>query len=304
LTVDLRDADERSRLVDLIRHADVLVHSFRPGAMGRYGLDHDTISTVNPRLVYAHVTGYGADGPWSKLPGQDLLVQARTGLVWLNGRDGEPPAPFGLSVVDHLAGTLLVQGILACLVRRGITGRGGLVEVSLLEAAMDLQFEVFTSYLNDGGPPTRSAVSAGHPDIGAPYGIYRTSDGWLALAMGPLDLLADLVDLPGDRTRIAVTPFADRDEFKQRLVEVLVRRTTEEWMAVLEPAGYWCAEVRDWPALEESGALDALRLVIDCGDHDRSFKTTRCPVRIDGEPLPGSGPGPKLGAHAPLPTHR
>jgi crotonobetainyl-CoA:carnitine CoA-transferase CaiB-like acyl-CoA transferase len=288
-------------LLDLVRRADVLVHSFRPGALARYGLDHAALAEINPRLVYAHVTGYGDEGPWRLLPGQDLLVQARTGLAWLNGTGDDPPEPLGLSVVDQLAGAYLAQGVLACLVRRGVTGRGGLVEVSLLEAAMDLQFEVFTTYLAGGGTPHRSALSAAHPYIGAPYGIYETSDGWLALAMGSLQQLGALVGIPDLADAGGGTEFGDRDVTKRRLAEVLRTRGTSDWLGILEPAGYWCAEVRDWPALEESGALAALQLVMECGTDARRFRTTRCPVRIDGDPLTATAGAPRLGEHLPLP---
>ncbi|WP_460520842.1 CaiB/BaiF CoA transferase family protein [Flindersiella endophytica] len=290
VTANLGDPDDRERVLSLVREADVLIHSFRPGALERFGLDFAALSAVNPRLVYAQVTGYG-DSAWRDRPGQDLLVQARSGLVWLNGRADGPPEPFGLSVVDQTAGAYLVQGVLACLVRRGVTGRGGLVEVSLFEAAMDLQFEVFTAYLNGGGLPRRSAESAGHPYLGAPYGIYRTADGWIALAMGSLEQLGGLLGLPdldGDWDR--------RDETKRRLASALVSRTTAEVLSVLEPAGYWCAEVRDWPALEASGVLDSLDLVVECGtDGSKRFRTLRCPVRIDGHALARTELGPPLG---------
>ncbi len=293
-----------------MRAADVLVHSFRPGALARHGLDYAGASQLNPGLVYAHVSGYGNDGPWHRLPGQDLLVQARTGLTWLNGTADDPPEPLGLSVVDQLAGAHLVQGVLACLVRRGVTGRGGLVEVSLLEAAMDLQFEVFTAYLNGGGTPRRSALSAAHPYVDAPYGIYPTTDGWLALAMGSLSQLGDLLGVPdlappgktAEREDGAQASMAHRDDVKRRLTGVLRTRSTADWLGVLEPAGYWCAEVRDWPSLEASGALDGLGLVVTCGSTDgRTFRTTRCPVRIDGEELGASAAGPRLDEHRPLP---
>jgi CoA:oxalate CoA-transferase len=308
MTANLGDDGDRARLVRLVEAADVLVHSFRPGALARYGLDYDAVARINPRLVYAQVSGYGDEGPWRSEPGQDLLVQARTGLVWLNGRAAGPPEPLGLSVVDQLAGAYLAQGVLACLVRRGVTGRGGLVEVSLLEAALDLQFEVFTAYLNGAGTPRRSGVSAAHPYIGAPYGLYQTADGWLALAMGSLPTLADLLGVP-DLLAAGQTTLAGRDEVKQRVAEVVRTRSTADWLAVLQPAGYWCAEVRDWPGLEESGVLSALDLVVTCGpapgeaprsDH-ASFRTTRCPVRIDGQALGSTRPGPRLGRHDRLP---
>lgn len=153
IVVDLGDAADRSRLTGLVRRADVLIHSFRPGALDRFGFDYESLRAVNPRFVYAHVSGYGPSGPWASEPGQDLLVQARTGMAWLGGRADDAPTPLPLSVVDQVTGAYLVQGVLACLVRRGITNAGGLVEVSLFEAAMDLQIEAFTAYLNGGGLP-------------------------------------------------------------------------------------------------------------------------------------------------------
>ncbi len=150
---------------------------------------------LNPRLVYGEISGYGDEGPWVKKPGQDLLLQSMTGLVYLNGDADRPPTPFGLAVVDLYAGAHLVQGILACLVRRGITGRGGFVQVSLMESILDFQFEVLTTYLNDGNQlPQRSAVNNAHAYLSAPYGIYKTADGYLALAMGSITVLGELLD--------------------------------------------------------------------------------------------------------------
>lgn len=290
VTANLGSAEDLGRVLSLVREADVLIHSFRPGALSRFGLDFESVAAVNPRLVYAHVTGYG-DSLWRDRPGQDLLVQARSGLVFLNGRAGGPPEPFGLSVVDQTAGAYLVQGVLACLVRRAVTGLGGLVEVSLFEAAMDLQFEVFTAYLNGGGLPQRSGESAGHPYLGAPYGIYRTLDGFVALAMGSLAQLGELLGVSG-----LSEAWSQRDETKRRLAAVLESRTTADVLAVLEPAGYWCAEVRDWPALEASGVLESLDLVVECGtEESKRFRTLRCPVRIDGQALARTELGPLLG---------
>lgn len=281
LPVDLAEPADRARLEELLGRADVLIHSFRPGGLDKYGLDYASVTERHPRLVYGQVTGYGPGGPWATEPGQDLLVQARSGMTWLSGAADGPPTPFGLSVVDQVAGANLVQGVLACLVRRGVSGRGGLVEVSLLEAAMDLQLEAFTCYLNGAPPPTRSSAAPAHPYLGAPYGIYRTADGWLALAIGSIPTLGQLLDLdltapPGEWAEV-------RDEIKRRVAARLVTGSTEHWLGRLGPAGYWCAEVRDWAGLERSGALDELGMVIEVPVADgATFRTTRCPIRIDG----------------------
>lgn len=153
--------------------------------IGRLGLDCDSVRALSPRLVHASISGYGEEGPWVTRPGQDLPAQARSGVMWRNGDAGQGPVPFGLAIGDMLAGVAASQGNLAALVRRGITGQGAHVETSLLEALIDLQFEVLTTHLNDGRrPPTRSAVRSAHAHLAAPYGVYPASDGYLAIAMG------------------------------------------------------------------------------------------------------------------------
>src|SRR5690606_18715653 len=160
----------------LIARADILIQSFRPGVMERLGLGPEACAGLNPRLVYGVITGYGRTGPWADRPGQDLLAQSLSGLVWLNGNADDPPLPFVLAVAGLPLSAHVVQGILAALVRRGVTGRGGLVEVSLLESVLDLQFEVTTTFLNDRGrEPRRSRHNNAHAYLGAPYGIYATA---------------------------------------------------------------------------------------------------------------------------------
>lgn len=192
---DLKNSHDAANVVALIKQADVVIQNFRPGVIERLGLDYASVRAINPRIVYGSITGYGSHGPWRDKPGQDLLVQSLSGLAWLNGNADQPPTPFGLAVADLMTGAHLVQGILACLVRRGITGNGGHVEVSLLESVLDLQFEVLTTHLNDGGQlPQRSTINNAHAYLGAPYGIYATQDGYLALAMGSILTLADLLE--------------------------------------------------------------------------------------------------------------
>lgn len=122
---DLKNPDDLARIRQLIGQADVLIENFRPGVMKKLGLDWDAVREINPRLVYGTVTGYGPTGPWVGKPGQDLLAQSMSGLAWLSGDEAHGPVPMGLAVADLTASAHLVQGVLACLVRRGITGAGG-----------------------------------------------------------------------------------------------------------------------------------------------------------------------------------
>ena len=157
---NLKDAKDIELVKKLIEKADIITQNFRPGVIERIGLDYKNVKKINPKIVYGTISGYGSDGPWSSLPGQDLLAQSRTGLVWLNGNGGEAPTPMGLAVADMLAGHTLVEGILAAVIKRFRTDNGSHVETSLVEALLDFQFEVLTTYFNDGNrKPQRSSYN-------------------------------------------------------------------------------------------------------------------------------------------------
>jgi CoA:oxalate CoA-transferase len=301
---DLKAPDDLARVKRLIECADVMIHNFRPGVMERIGLDAANAMALNPRIVYAAVTGYGEEGPWRDKPGQDLLVQSLSGLAWLTGdarSDGSgPPVPAGVSMIDVITGAHLVQGILAALLRRGVTGRGGRVDVSLLESALDLQFEPFTAFLNgDGTQPTRTAENHASVHGAAPYGIYRTRDGFMAVAMTPMDKLARLISsdpltaLASDSTGW----FRNRDALKQQLQNDLLAQDSAYWLDILEPAGAWCADVLHWPQLTAHPAFSALGMTQTIRSASgATMQTTRCPIRIDGRRLYSDQGAPRLGA--------
>jgi CoA:oxalate CoA-transferase len=296
-SANLKNPDDLERVKALIKKADVMIHNFRPGVIERIGLDYDAVKVLNPKLVYGVVTGYGQEGPWREKPGQDLLVQSLSGLTWLSGDATQGPVPMGLAVADMFAGAHLVQGILACLVRRGISGKGGLVEVSLLESILDYQFEVLTTYLNDGNKlPERTKVNNAHAYLGAPYGLYKTKDGYLALAMGNLLNLGELLNLDLSAYRDSKTWFTKRDEIKAIFRDHLKTQTTGHWLAILEPADYWCAEVFSWDKLFAHEGFSMLQMTQSVElKSGAKLQTLRCPIRIDGEKLFASKGAPKIG---------
>ena len=296
---DLKDPTDRKRVERLVARADVLIQNFRPGIMEKLGLNYEAVRAFNPGLVYAEVTGYGREGPWRDKPGQDLLAQALSGLVWLNGNADQLPTPFGLAAADMFAGAFLVQGILACLVRKGRSGHGGRVEVSLLEAVLDHQFEVLTTHLNDGGrPPQRSGFNNAHAYLAAPYGIYATADGYLALAMGSVTRLGQLLGcsvLAGYSD--PKSWFTQRDEIKRIIAERLKSRCTRQWLEILEPAGVWCSDVLTWPQLFQHDAFKALDFLQEISRGEARLITTRCPIRIDGQVFKSGLGAPRVGEH-------
>ncbi|HEY4061055.1 MAG TPA: CaiB/BaiF CoA-transferase family protein [Puia sp.] len=297
---DLKKKDDLQRVKKLIEQADVVLHNFRPGVMERIGLDYETVRGINPGIVYGEVSGYGNEGPWKDLPGQDLLVQALSGLTWLSNNEHAQPTPMGVSVVDILAGTHLTQGILAALYRRAIDGRSALVQVSMLESILDFQFEVLTCFYNDGRQlPVRSRTNNGNAYIPAPYGIYKTLDGFLSLAMGDIPKLGRLLDCPPLEEFTESSGWFDRrDAIKAILAEHLLSRTTDGWLSVLQPADIWCARVMDYEDLMRQIGYKILNMELKVKtSNGLSVRTTRCPIRIDGEMALSDKGAPLLGEH-------
>lgn len=295
LSANLKDADDLALVKKLIRQADVVVSNFRPGVMQRLGLDFESIQAINPNAIYAEISGYGATGPWADKPGQDLLVQALSGALWMTGADSEGPVPMGVAVADILAGAQLAQGILAAL----LCDETKLVQVSMLESMLDFQFEPLTLFYQDGEELSRGEVNPAHPLVAAPYGLYSTTNGYLALAMGAISTLAELLD--SDPLRVYQDRgewFAKRDEIKQVLADLLATNTTEHWLAILEPADIWCANVLDWQQLLEHDGFKVLDMVqtVVTGQGER-YQTTRCPIRLDGQLITSAQGAPTLGEH-------
>lgn len=292
--VDMKNDAHRTALVDLIRGADVVLQNFRPGVMDRLGFGYDAVKAINPKIVYGSVSGYGTEGPWVDLPGQDLLAQARSGMMWLTGGAEDGPVAVGLPIGDILAGAALAHGVLALLFRRERQGVGGLVETSLMEVLADLQFELLTTWLNDGGRmPRRSAQNPAHAYLAAPYGIYATADGHIAIAMGKLDLLAQITGL--DAETAGLDPFAARDTIKAGLAARLVRKGTDHWMPRFVKADIWAAPVLDWQGFAQSGIFETLDLLHEVARGDMRLRTTRLPMKIDGQRPASPRAAPALG---------
>ena len=288
LAANLKDAKDIDLVKKLIEKADIITQNFRPGVIERIGLDYKNVKKINPKIVYGTISGYGSDGPWSSLPGQDLLAQSRTGLVWLNGNGGEAPTPMGLAVADMLAGHTLVEGILAAVIKRFRTDNGSHVETSLVEALLDFQFEVLTTYFNDGNrKPQRSSYNNAHAYLSAPYGIYKTSNGYIAIAMTPLPQLGELLDLNSIKDLHDQKEwFTKRDEIKKDIGDWIEQQTTEHWLSILEPADIWCAKVLDWETMVKHEGFKILDMVQRIKrDDGLDIETLRCPIKIDGEIL-------------------
>jgi len=297
---DLKDQEDLSAVRKLLQKADVMIHNFRPGVMERLGLDYASVRQINPSIIYGAISGYGEEGPWKDLPGQDLLLQSLSGLTWLSGNQEDPPTPMGVAVVDIVAGTHLAQGLLAAVYHRKKTGQGALVQVNMLESILDFQFEVFTCFLNDGHQlPQRSLINNGNAYVAAPYGIYRCKDGFLALAMCDLPELGKLLEIPALLNNSDKSSwFRNRDEIKEILAHTLLEKTVGDCLGVLEPADIWCARVLNYQEMREEAAYVELQMEMTVrSDTGLEITTTRCPIRVNGERLISPLAAPQLGQH-------
>jgi CoA:oxalate CoA-transferase len=293
---DLKNPEDLLLVKKLIAKADVLTHNFRPGVMEKIGIHYEAAKEINPRLIYAHVTGYGNEGPWKNKPGQDLLIQALSGLTFHSGNADKNPVPFGLAVSDMMCGAHLVQGILAALIRRQKKGIGALVEVSLLESILDFQFELLTTYYASGQLPQRSSVNHGHPLLGAPYGIYKTMDGWLALAMTPIEKLKRALSLKELDAFTEKDLFVQRDDIKRVTADLFRTNKNSYWIEKLINNNLWAMPVMSWDELKSHPAYTSIRPEqIITADDASTWTTTRCPIRINERVLTSDKSAPSIG---------
>lgn len=249
LAINIKDPDGRALVLGLIENADLVYENFRPGVMDRLGLGFDSCREVNPAIVYVSATGYGDDGPYVAHPGQDLLAQALSGMGQMNISPDGRPLPVGMSITDVLGGMYGVVGTLAAIIHQRRTGQGQRVSVDLLSSALAAQAEHLVHYMNsDVGEPYRETSQHAHGYIPPPYGFYRTKDGFIALSSGRQ--IGDICDILGiddlsqdSRFDTFEKRLANRGEFETILEAGLASRTTDEWLALMIPAGVFAQAV-------------------------------------------------------------
>jgi crotonobetainyl-CoA:carnitine CoA-transferase CaiB-like acyl-CoA transferase len=284
LAIDLKHPDGIAVAKRLAATADVVMENFRPGTMAKLGLGYAALKAINPGLIYAVATGFGSEGPYKDRPGQDLLLQALSGLAMRTGRaDGQPTA-VGAVIVDQHAASLYAMGILAALFAKAKTGEGRLVEVNLYQAAIDLQAEPLTAWLN-GAPSPTSRGPAGIASWFSPgaYGLHATADGYLAISMASPMALAAALDSAELRNFSDADSFARREDITRLVAARLWEKSTAEWLPILEAARIWHAPVQDYQDLRADPQLAHLG-VFQTVDGARGAPVTMVmhPARYDG----------------------
>lgn len=299
IVIDLKRNEGLQAALRLADQADVVVENFRPGVMDRLGVGYGVLSRRNPQIIYCASTGYGREGPYRDRPGQDLLVQAMAGIPWLQGAKTDPPIPVGVGIADFTAANVIVWAILAAVVARERSGIGQRVDLSLLDSLLALHSQEFTILLNGLWPSERGPSGTPSPFHGAPYGIYGTSDGWLAIAMTRIDHLTKLVGIPGYEWCQSTSLMDSREALRLQLAERLGTRTTAAWLAIFEPAGIWASRVRvpEEILTDPQVAANGLVVTLDHPDAGR-IQTVGPPVRYSVTRTGVHRPPPRLGEHA------
>jgi len=290
VAVDLKTDEGHEVARRLVEEADVMVQNYRPGVMERLGFDYETVAELNPGIVYVSVSAYGSDGPYAERPGQDLLYQAATGLASYTGRAGEPPTPAGTVVVDEHTATLAALRTMEALYHRLKTGEGQKVEMSLFDAAIDMQVNEITFTVNTDSHLDRGEKTHGHPYLSAPYGIFEAADGYVAIGYSPLPQVADalgLDELHEYDDADQPTLFEERDHVHDVIEAHTSEVPCEELVDTLVEADVQAATVEPPEAVPDHPQAQHNGMIVDV-DHPRggSFETTGIPGRLsetDGE---------------------
>ena len=302
IVLDLSQQQGREVFAHLARSADIVVENFRPGVMARHGLDYDTLSKENPRLIYASVSGHGQTGPWATKGGFDLVAQGLSGLMSVTGHPGEAPAKVGVPITDLGAGLFALVGILAALHYRSHSGRGQHIDTSLVEAGLALSVWEATHYFTTGQVP--GPIGSAHR-LTAPYQAFRCADGYITIGGANDRNFTKIARVLGHPEWLADDRFATNHERVQNQVELAalidaVTRTEPRafWIDQFEQAGVPCGPILDYEDALTTPQAIAREMTLDV-DHPTlgRLRTVGTPIKMSRTPLNPRRRAPLLGEH-------
>ncbi|MCR6660595.1 MAG: CoA transferase [Asticcacaulis sp.] len=299
LAVDLKSPEGKALLLDLVKSADVFLQNYRPGVAARLGVDYETLSAINPKLIYVSMSGYGEDGPYKNYPGQDLLLQSMSGAMMSAGSKDTPPSPAGQYLVDAITAYTAFEGALAALFHRERTGEGQKVEVNMLDAITTIQMQELSVFTVGKRPQTRTVEPHAHSYIRAPYGVFKTKDSYITIAMANLKKLGELIDEPffadlEDQT----DSWTYRDEIYAMTRIKLEERTTQEWLDLFRPVDIWCGPVYGYEDVVNDPQIKHNGTFVEY-DHptEGRVKTPGFPIRFSKTPSTVDRGAPRVGEH-------
>ncbi len=302
IVLDLKRALAQDAFRRLARRADVIVENYRPGVMRRFGLDYDALSSDNPGLIYASISGYGQTGPSASKGGFDLVAQGVSGLMSITGEPGRPPVKAGVPVTDLGAALFAVSGILAALFYRTRTGRGQYIDTSLVEAGVALSVWEATEYFSGNGIP--QPMGSAHR-MSAPYQAVRCADGYITLAAANDRLFARLCDLlnrpewssdpdfAGDTARVR-----NKSKLAAAIESVTLERPRQHWLDLLDANGIPCGPINDYAQVFADPQIAAREMAVEV-DHPTlgRIRTLGSPIKMSATPPVVRRRAPLLGEH-------
>ena len=303
IVLDLKETTDRDVLYALVKTADVLVENARPGVAERLGMGYDTLSGINPRLVYASISGFGQTGPWSQRPGFDLISQAMSGILSATGLPGHEPVKNAIPVGDLGAGLFAVYGILSALIGREKSGVGQYIDASLLEAALGLSVWETTELWGTGKSPQPIGTAN---RMSCPYQAVKASDGYFVIGAANQKLWLTFLDVLGRpelnddprfcSNRIRVT---HREALIETLAPTFATRTVHEWVDALLAAGVPAAPIYNYEQALASDHVAARQMVMNVAHPvEGSFRSLGFPVKMRGTPQQVRYPPPLLDEHS------
>jgi crotonobetainyl-CoA:carnitine CoA-transferase CaiB-like acyl-CoA transferase len=299
LAVNLKAPEAKEVILKLAQRADIVVENFRPGVMDKLGFGYADLKRINPAIIYCSATGLGPDGPYVSRPGQDLLVQGLSGAAMASGRKSDGPVAIGTALSDQLGAMHIVYSVLAALYYRTRTGKGQKIDVNLLQSVLAFEMQDFFTVQNMSRGFERPESGIAHPGNGAPFGIYRTADGHISIAMSPW---SRIVEATGDAALAAYDDpqvlFDQRDEVYDALQRRLLEKTTDEWLKIMLGLDIWCAPVLEQKEVGKDAQVRHLQAFTEV-EHPVAgkVKVTNIPFRMSGTPGAIRRPAPLVGQH-------
>lgn len=300
LAIDLKSEDGKAVLLELVKTADVFIQNYRPGVAKRLGVDYETLSAINPRLVYVSMSGYGESGPYVSHPGQDLLLQAMSGAMLSAGRESDPPAPAGQFLADAVTAYSAFEGAIAALLHRERTGEGQLVQVNMLDAVVTFQMQEMSVFTAGHKPQTRSAEPHAHCYIRAPYGTFATSDGFIAMAFANLEKLGELIGEPSFAGMDDETDsWTHRDAIFAAVARRLTAKSNAEWLDLFRQHDIWAGPVYGYADVVADPQIAHNETFVEY-DHpsEGRVKTPGFPIRFSKTPTTVERGAPQIGEHS------
>jgi crotonobetainyl-CoA:carnitine CoA-transferase CaiB-like acyl-CoA transferase len=303
IVLDLKHPGGKEVALRIFEWADIVIENHRPGVMDKLGLGYKHAREVNEDIIYCSCSAYGQEGPWRDRPGQDLLIQASSGLASLSGAGDGPPVPVGAYIVDAYTAMLMVGGILAALHYRSKTGKGQWIQIDMLSAVLHMLSQEATYIMNVDPEPRRSKAGIAHVQQSAPYGVYETKDGSLAISLAEPDVVEAIakdldvfeeVQLYLNKEGLRI----HRDLVASAFARKLRSLTTEEALQRLTSAGAWCEPVRRLPEVLQMPVVAQSGMVVSItADYGGTYRTIGNPLKFSESPTSIRRPAPAWGEH-------